>query len=123
MRRHNFILAGAVALVAGGWSAAFAGGLGDDNGEGKDSIFFGVVKDTRGAAIAGARVNVKFKSLSFVTVTDVIGGYRIATTTDPEQSEVTCSKDGYRPGGTTRRTPPGAQTGPIEIDCTLQRAP
>lgn len=111
----------AIALAAAGM--AHAGGSGDDHGDGTDSIFFGVVKDTRGATIAGARVNVKFKTMSFVGVTDVIGGYRIATTTDPDQSEISCSKDGYKQSGTVRRTPPGAQSGPIEIDCTLQRAP
>ncbi len=120
---QRFILASVVVVAAVGWSAAHAGGSGDDHGDGTDSIFFGVVKDTRGATIAGARVNVKFKTMSFVGVTDAIGGYRIATTTDPDQSEVTCSKDGYNQSGTVRRTPPGAQSGPIEIDCTLQRAP
>lgn len=115
------VIVSVIALLASG--AVHAGGLGDDEGNGTNSIFFGVVRDSRGAAIADARVNVKFKSMSFVTVTDVIGGYRIATTTDPDQSEVSCSKDGYKQSGIIRRTPPGAQSGPIEVDCTLQRAP
>jgi len=82
-----------------------------------------VVKDTRGVAIAGARVNVTFKNMSFITTTDAIGGYRISTGSDPEQSSVSCSMEGYRQSGIVRRTPPGGSKTPIEIDCTLQRAP
>lgn len=112
----------ALALAAGCWNAARAGGLGDDAGAGTDTIFFGVVKDQRGATIADAHVNVTFKNMTFLTTTDVIGGYRLSTTTDPDESEVSCSKEGYRQSGTTRRTPPGGPRAPIEIDCTLQRA-
>jgi hypothetical protein len=105
------------------YGPAKSGGLGDDHGDGNDTIFFGAVKDTRGAAISGARVNVKFKNMSFVTTTDVIGNYRLATTIDPDESEVSCSKEGYRQNGTTRRLAPGNTKSPVEIDCTLQRAP
>jgi hypothetical protein len=121
MRSRSFIFAGAVALAAGSW--VHAGGLGDDHGEGNDSIFFGVVKDTRGVAIAGARVNVTFKNMSFITTTDAIGGYRISTGSDPKQSRISCGMDGYRQSGIVRRTPPDGPKAPIEIDCTLQRAP
>jgi hypothetical protein len=120
-RSRGFILAAAIFLVAG--NGTYAGGLGDDHGDGTDSVFFGVVKDTRGATITGARVNVTFKKMTFTTVTDAIGGYRIVTITDPDQSEVSCSMAGYTQKETMRRTPPGAQAGPVEIDCTLQRAP
>jgi hypothetical protein len=111
------------AFVFTATTVVHAGGLGDDHGDGTDSIFFGVVQDTRGAAIAGARVNLTFKTMSFVTTTDAIGGYRIAVPTDPEQSELSCRKDGYQPAGTNRRTPPGAEKAPIEIDCTLKKTP
>jgi len=121
MTTGRFVIAAALVLLAG--SLALGGGLGDDHGDGNDSIFFGVVKDTRGATIAGAHVNVTFKKMTFVTTTDAIGGYRVATITDPDQSEVSCSMAGYSQKDTVRRTPPGAQSGPIEIDCILQRAP
>jgi hypothetical protein len=104
-------------------TAAHAGGLGDDHGDGTDTIFFGVVQDTRGAAIAGARVNLTYKSMSFVATTDAIGGYRIAIPADLEQSEITCRKDGYKQAGTNRRPASGAAKAPIEIDCMLQRMP
>ena len=112
-----------IAAATAAQVAAFAGGLGDDHGDGTDSIFFGVVQDTRGAAIAGARVSLTFKNMSFVTSTDAIGGYRMAVPTEPDQSEISCRKDGYQQTGINRRTPAGAEKVPIEIDCTLQRAP
>jgi hypothetical protein len=111
------------AFVFASVTAVHAGGLGDDHGDGTDTIFFGVVQDTRGAAIAGARVNLTYKSMSFVATTDAIGGYRIAVPGELEQSEVTCRKDGYKQTGTTRRPPSGAEKAPIEVDCTLQRMP
>ena len=118
MRPCSIVLAAIVALA--GESAVRAGGIGDDQGEGNDTIFFGAVKDARGVAVAGARVNVKFKTMSFVTTTDVIGNYRLSTTIDPDQSEVSCSKEGYRQSGTMRRSAPGGPKAPVEIDCTLQ---
>jgi len=118
MRPCSLVLAVIVALA--GESVVRAGGIGDDQGEGNDTIFFGAVKDTRGVAIAGARVNVKFKNMSFVTTTDVIGNYRLSTTIDPDESEISCSKDGYRQSGTVRRSAPGGPKAPVEIDCTLQ---
>jgi hypothetical protein len=120
MRPRWIIAAGFVVAAV---SAAYAGGLGDDHGDGTDSIFFGTVQDTRGAAIAGARVSLTFKNMSFVTTSDAIGGYRIAVPTDPEQSEITCRKDGYQQTGTNRRTPASAEKAPVEVDCTLQKTP
>jgi hypothetical protein len=38
---------------------------------------------------------------------------------DPEKSELSCKKEGYRQSGIVRRSAPGASS-PIEIDCTLQ---
>ncbi|MFZ0068746.1 MAG: carboxypeptidase-like regulatory domain-containing protein [Pseudolabrys sp.] len=118
MRLCSIVLAAAIAFTGEG--VVRAGGIGDDQGEGNDTIFFGAVKDTRGVAIAGARVNVKFKNMSFVTTTDVIGNYRLSTTIDPDESEISCSKDGYRQSGTVRRSAPGGPKAPVEIDCTLQ---
>jgi hypothetical protein len=117
------LILGCVLFLAESLNPASAGGIGDDAGEGTDTIFFGTVKDNRGAGVAGARVNVKFKNMSFVTTTDVTGNYRLSTTIDPDESAVSCSKDGYRQTGTTRRSPPGGVKSPVEIDCTLQRGP
>jgi hypothetical protein len=104
-------------------TTAHAGGLGDDHGDGTDTIFFGVVQDTRGTAIAGARVNLMYKNMSFVATTDAIGGYRIAVPAELEQAEIACRKDGYKQTGTNRRPAANAEKAPIEIDCTLQRTP
>jgi hypothetical protein len=53
----------------------------------------------------------------------VIGNYRLSTTIDPDESEVSCSKEGYRQSGTMRRSAPGGPKAPVEIDCTLQPGP
>ncbi|HEY4142704.1 MAG TPA: carboxypeptidase-like regulatory domain-containing protein [Pseudolabrys sp.] len=113
----------AAAFIFAATTAVHAGGLGDDHGDGTDTIFFGVVQDARGVAIAGARVNLTYKKMSFVATSDAIGGYRIAIPADLEQSEITCRKDGYKQTGTNRRPASGTEKAPIEIDCTLQRLP
>ena len=122
MRPFISVCAGAAIVFMAGGDVALGGGLGDDHSDQEgQTFFFGVVKDTRGAAIADARVNVVFKNMSFIARTDVLGAYHISTTTDPDQTEVSCSKDGYRQTGTTRRTPSGGGKSPVEIDCILQR--
>ncbi|HEX3438745.1 MAG TPA: carboxypeptidase regulatory-like domain-containing protein [Pseudolabrys sp.] len=114
-----FVVAASVAAQV----LAHAGGLGDDHGDGTDAIFFGKVLDARGAAVAGARVNLTFKTMSFVTTTNAIGDYRIAVPIDPEQSEITCRKEGYQQTGTMRRAPASAEKAPIEVDCMLKKTP
>ena len=121
MMKRRIIAAAAFALGAA--TAVHAGGLGDEHGDGTEAIFFGVVQDVRGVPIAGAHVGLKFNNMSYVATTDAIGGYRIAVPTDPDQSEISCRKEGYRQTGTIRRTPPGAEKASVEINCTLQRTP
>jgi hypothetical protein len=100
-----------------------AGGSGDEHDNHDGPLFFGYVRDTRGVGIADARVSVTYKNMSFVARTDLLGAFRIATTTDPDQSDLTCSKEGYRQAAALRRTPPGGNPNtPVEFDCTLQRA-
>ena len=122
-RRITIAVVAVLAAANAAQITAFAGGLGDDHGDGTETIFFGVVLDTRGAPIAGAHIGLKFNNMSLVATTDAIGGYRMAVTTDPDQSEISCRKDGYKQTGINRRTPPGTEKGPVEIDCTLQRSP
>jgi hypothetical protein len=107
----------AVLTLSGG--SAKSGGIVDEHGDEGDTVFFGTVKDTRGVAIEGAHVNVKSRNIEFVTTTDAIGNYRLVTQMDPDQSELSCKKEGYRQSGIVRRSAPGASS-PIEIDCMLQ---
>jgi len=116
MRSHGFILV-AVLTLAG--VPAKSGGIVDEHSDDGDTIYFGAVKDTRGVAIEGAHVNVKSGNIEFVTTTDATGNYRLVTQIDADQSELVCSKPGYRQSGTMRRTAPGEKS-PIEIDCTMQ---
>ena len=114
-----------IALCAmSGWPCIVsAGGSGDEHDHHDGPLFFGYVRDTRGVGIADARVSVIYKNMSFVARTDLLGAFKIATTTDPDQSELSCSKEGYRQATSLRRTPPGTPNAPIEFDCTLQRTP
>ena len=116
MRKYGLLLVAALTLAG---APAKSGGIIDEHGDDGDTIFFGAVKDTRGVAIEGAHVNVKSKNIEFVTTTDAIGNYRLVTQMDPDQSELSCRKEGYRQSGTMRRSAPGEKS-PIEIDCTLQ---
>ena len=121
------VLRGSIAAIAlgamCGWPCVVAaGGSGDEHDSHDGPFFFGYVRDTRGVGIADARVAITYKNMSFVARTDLLGAFRIATTTDPDQSELSCSKEGYRQTTSLRRTPPSTPNAPIEFDCTLQRA-
>jgi hypothetical protein len=122
MRALVLACAATLGLIIGLADVAAGGGLADEHGDDGATVFFGYVKDTRGVGIADARVSVTFKNMSFITMTDVIGAYRISTTTDPDLTEVSCSKQGYRQTGAMRRPMSGAAKTPVEIDCTLQRS-
>jgi hypothetical protein len=118
-------LAYAVAMtgLAAAWpAAAIAGGatLGDDEIQNLPS-YFGFAKDDKGTALADVRVSIKLKGIAVVAHTDALGSYKIPViATDPDVTEIACTKDGYGQAGNVRRTPPGgdAKT-PVEIDCTL----
>ncbi len=119
---HGCIAAIALGVMCGWPGVAVAGGSGDEHDSHDGPFFFGYVRDTRGVGIADARVAITYKNMSFVARTDLLGAFRIATTTDPDESQVSCAKEGYRQTTSLRRTPPGTANAPIEFDCTLQRA-
>jgi len=113
----------AIAGLAAGWpSTAIAGGatLGDDEIQNLPS-YFGFAKDDKGTALADVRISIKLKGIAVVAHTDALGAYKIPViATDPDVTEIACTKDGYHQSGSIRRTPPGgdAKT-PVEIDCAL----
>ena len=123
MHHVSRLCVAAIALCAmsGSPDVVFAGGSGDEHDHNEGPLFFGYVRDTRGVGIADARVSVTYKNMSFVARTDLLGAFKIATTTDPDQSDLSCSKEGYRQTTALRRTPPGNPNVPVEFDCTLQR--
>jgi hypothetical protein len=109
-------------LMAGWPAAAIAGGatLGDDEIQNLPS-YFGFAKDDKGSVLADVRVSIKLKGIAVVAHTDALGSYKIPViATDPDVTEIACTKDGFHQTGSVRRTPPGgdAKT-PVEIACTL----
>jgi|DewCreStandDraft_4_1066084.scaffolds.fasta_scaffold63587_3 hypothetical protein len=92
--------------------------------EGKGPVYFGFVRDTRGASVAEAQVQLRPKQGEPVLVkTNAIGMYRshIRKGVSPDEVEVSCEKEGYKLVRVVRRNPPGSRDMNIETSCTLQR--
>jgi hypothetical protein len=111
-------------------TALWAGGSGfddeHDHSEDEGPAFFGFVKDTRGAAVADAKVSVSTKAGELITRSNVLGAYRVPgfrKDVDPETVQILCEKAGYKFVRTMRRSPPAKDPKtPIETECILQRA-
>ena len=118
------LLAGMAMLVTCG-GPALAGG--DDyeetrDIEGKGPAYFGFVRDVRGAPVADARVVLRPKSGTPVSIKSTpLGLYRSHISKDvrPDEVEVSCEKDGYKQVSVVRRGSTNASN--IETSCTLQR--
>jgi hypothetical protein len=116
----------AVALVL---SAVPALAGGDDydaanDTEGRGPVYFGFVRDNRGAAIADARVVLQPKSGEPTIIkSNVLGLYRSHVSKDvrPDDVAVSCDKSGYTLLKVARRNPQGSTEMNIETNCTLQR--
>jgi hypothetical protein len=110
-------------------TALWAGGSGfeDDHEHSEDNgpPFFGFVKDTRGAAVADAKVTIASKAGELVTRSNILGAYRVPgfrKDIDPATIQVVCEKAGYKYVRTMRRSLPNTNPqSPIEMECLLQR--
>lgn len=122
--RHS--LAAAIVLLTT-VSAAHSGGDDYDamnDTEGQGPAYFGFVKDTRGAPVAGAEVRLAAKGHEpLVLKTNVLGLYRSHFKKDvpPGDVEMSCGKQGYRQTEALHRAAPGTRAMNVEINCTLQR--
>jgi len=126
-------LARTVALIAGVTLSivsafpVFAGGDDYDaanDTDGKGPVYFGFVRDHRGAPVADARVVLKPKSGDPLELkANVLGFYRSHVSKDfrPDDIAVSCDKNGYRQLNVARRNPSGSSEMNIETNCTLQR--
>jgi len=123
-------LAAGLAMICALSVPAWAGGAGfgddDDDAPEAGPSYFGFVRDANGATIPDAKVTVRLKNrLSIVTRSDALGTYKVpgfGTEADPNDVEVSCDKDGYRPLRVVRRSSPSTDPKiPIENECTLQR--
>jgi hypothetical protein len=107
---------------------AMAGGEmgGADEHPDEGLVFFGFVKDARGAPIASARVTATMKSgNTFIVQTTATGLYRLPTFSkdiNPADVVIACAKEGYKQTRVIRR--PIAKANPpkpVETECRMER--
>ncbi|HEY1286736.1 MAG TPA: carboxypeptidase-like regulatory domain-containing protein [Burkholderiales bacterium] len=119
------LAAAAVAIASAG---AMAGGEmgGADEHPDEGLIFFGYVKDARGAPISGAKVTATMKSgNTFIVQTSATGLYRLPTFSyqiNPAEVVIACAKEGYKQTRVIRR--PIAKANPpkpVETECRMER--
>ena len=125
MTARMVLLACAAVLAIGG--AARAGGDEYDSAKDVEQLgpaYFGFVRDARGTPVSDAIVMLRPKTgEALIIKTNVLGLYRSHVRIDvqPDDVEVSCTKDGFKQARVYRRTPPGAKDMFIETDCTLQK--
>ncbi len=118
------LVAAMSATVLGGPALAGGSTLDADSGSDDDMPFFGFVKDQNGDVVEDAKVTAEFKggNGTLVTRSDANGHYQIlgfSKNVDPEQVQISCSKDGYRFTESQRRNPGSEPGAPVEVDCLL----
>jgi hypothetical protein len=89
-------------------------------------VFFGFVKDGRGAPIANARVTATMKSgNTFIVQTTAAGLYRLPTFSkdiNPADVVIACAKEGYKQSRVIRRpTAKANPPKPVETECRMER--
>jgi hypothetical protein len=130
-RRASLLTGLALGLLAAA-GMAWAGGASLDEDEEDQSnagvSFFGFAKDLdRGGGVADAKVSaqIKNRNASLVTRTDDQGHFKFSGFSkdiDPNNVEITCTKEGLTLQRTVRRRPPGGDNAPsIEVDCLMVR--
>ncbi len=106
---------------------AFAGGDDYDaanDTEGHGPVYYGFVRDNRGAPVADARVVLQPKAGEPTVIkSNVLGLYRSHVSKDvrPDDVAVSCDKSGYTLQKVARRNPQGSSEMNIETNCTMQR--
>lgn len=113
-----------LALTNACWAGG--GGFGSDEDDAKDAgpPFFGVVKDKDGNALADAKITatiVKSNS-TLVLRADSQGHFFVRgfdKSIDPNDVQISCSKDGYR-NANGAKLGPGGSSAPIEVLCVLE---
>jgi hypothetical protein len=108
---------------------AWAGGAALDEDEEDDSnagvSFFGFAKDLdRGGGVADAKVSaeIKNRNASLVTRTDDQGHFKFSGFSkdiNPNDVEITCSKEGLKLQRTMRRQTAAEGASSIEVDCLM----
>jgi hypothetical protein len=110
-------------------SAAWAGGASldeDDEDQSNAGVsFFGFAKDLdRGGGVPDAKVSadIKNRNASLVTRTDDQGHFKFSGFSkeiDPNDVEITCTKEGFKLQRTIRRQAAGDAVSTVEVDCLM----
>jgi len=118
-------LAAALAITS---MPAMAGGEMGMHDEDPDEgmVFFGFVKDARGAPIPNAKVTATMKSgNTFIVQTTATGLYRLPTfnkNINPAEVVIACAKEGYKQTRVIRRPiAKGNPPKPVETECRMER--
>ena len=110
--------------------SAFAGGGSfdsmDDDDEDAGPPYVGDVKDRSGNPIADAKVTVAVKAFnsSLILRADDQGHFHIKgfdKSVNPDEVEISCSMDGYKPFALSRQPTGSEPKSAIEIVCILQK--
>jgi hypothetical protein len=114
------------ALIGSGAAWAGGGSFGNDEDTDADNgpSFFGFVKDKNGDPVDDAKITVAVKSRNSTMIVhaDSQGHFLVKgfdKTIDPDEIEISCSKEGYREVAHSRR-PSADPSTPVEVSCILQ---
>lgn len=116
---------GLVAMLAvASSSAQYAYDPSNADEQGPGIRYFGAVKDSRGAHVAGATVVISDHSSRFLFVTDEAGRFRgmLPPETVLAQVELKCFKMGYQLVRVTKRPGPANAKPTVQVDCLLRVA-
>lgn len=130
MLRLTFAAVLATGLTASASQSAFAGGGSFDDMDEDDADagppYVGDVKDSRGNPIADAKVTVAVKAFnsSLILRADDQGHFHIKgfdKSVNPDEVDIACSMDGYKPYALSRQPTGSDPKSPIEIVCVLEK--
>ena len=116
-----------IAAIVFAAAPAWAGGgtFGDD--EEQELIghpYFGVVKDSKGSPVMGAKIFAELKSGTVTVTTDEDGHFLIrgfSLNVSPDDVKFSCTKDGYTQTELHKLIQSDTPTAPVEIHCTLAK--
>lgn len=93
--------------------------------QGEHVRYFGSVKDEDGAVVPDATLIIRYKTSSFVFVTDRMGRFRGHLPPDalPTKVAVNCFKADFALVRVTKRAGPSGPSRTVQVDCRLRAAP
>lgn len=130
MSSYLRLLACAVLIVTAGSGMARAGGGSFDTPDDDDADagppYVGDVKDNKGNPISEAKITVTVKAYnsSLILRADDQGHFFVKgfdKAVNPDEVEISCSQDGYKPFALNRERSGTGDKAPVEITCLLEK--